>query len=113
MSSSDIGIYPDRTLEQVVDRLAYYDGLEEQGRLVALPAAPSIRPGYIKSALYIIVGSEIVVDYLHEAIIGEGVGGETDVVYCTHDGDSFVQSDVGKIVFPTREEAERELEKGK
>lgn len=32
-----IGIYPDCTLGQVVEKLAYYEDLEEQGRLVTLP----------------------------------------------------------------------------
>lgn len=31
-----IGIYPDCTLAEVVERLAYYEDLQEQGRLIIL-----------------------------------------------------------------------------
>ena len=33
---SYLGIYPDCTLAQVVERLAYYENLEEEGRLIIL-----------------------------------------------------------------------------
>lgn len=81
-----------------------------KGRLVVLPRIPCAKPGYREGALYLIESNEVVETYLAEAIVGENGDGKIDVAYCTHDGDTFMQCDIGKTVFLSREEAEAALQ---
>lgn len=82
----------------------------KEGRLVVLPVKPVLTP-IISSMLYIIEDGDIYEDALYEAIVGMSESGKTNVVYTTLSGQMiFEQADIGKTVFLTREEAEKELE---
>lgn len=86
---------------------------EKEGRLVVLPVRPVLTQS-IGSMLYIIEDGEIIEDSLCEALIGMASNGEINIFYTTlSDQISFEQADIGKTVFLTREEAEKELMEAK
>lgn len=85
-----------------IDRLAYYEDLEEQGRLAVLPCA---------------VGATV---YGNHLVTGEVVEYKVSVISLAtynwylglhnHDSDFWITDvDIGKTVFLTREEAEAAL----
>ena len=90
-------------------RLAELLTADKDGRLVVLPVRPVLTQS-IGSMLYIIEEGEIVEDSLCEALIGMASNGDINIFYTTlSDQISFEQSDIGKTVFLTREEAEKAL----
>lgn len=93
-----------------IDRMRELAEADKDGRLVVLPVRPVLTQS-IGSMLYIIEDGEIVEDSLCEALVGMGSNGEMNIFYTTlSDQISFEQADIGKIVFLTREEAEKALE---
>lgn len=83
---------------------------DKDGRVVVLPVRPVLTP-IISSMLYIIDDGDIYEDALYEADVGMSESGKTNVVYTTlSDLMIFEQTDIGKTVFLTREEAEKALE---
>lgn len=98
-----------RCLKVDPDRLRELAEADKDGRLVVLPVRPVLTQS-IKSMLYIIEEGEIVEDSLCEALVGMGSNGEINIFYTTlSDQISFVQAEIGKTVFLTREEAEKAL----
>lgn len=102
----------------ILEKLADYEDLEEQGLLVRLPCKVGDMLwynilGYTES-YEIKAFSYGYCDGYIEA--GEEIGDEI-IFYCeNHTGSiigSFPMSGIGKIVFPTREEAEKKLEEMK
>ena len=84
-----------------IDRLAYYEDMEEQGRLVVLPCkleADIFRLGVKEVCGYWQVAYAEV--YLDEIVMVD----DSDNV--------FTEADIGKTVFLTREDAERALKEG-
>lgn len=80
---------------------------DKDGRVVVLPVKPVFTP----ILLYIIEDKNIYEDVLYEAVVGMSGNGEMNVVYTTLSGQIiFEQSDIGKTVFFTREEAKKALE---
>lgn len=94
---------------EALDRFRQLVKADKDGRLVVLPVKPVLTPT-ISSMLYIIEDGEIYEDSLYEGIVGMSERGEMNVIYGTIDALSFEQNDIGKTVFLTREEAEKELE---
>lgn len=102
VASAALGATPERLRE-----LAEAD---KEGRLVALPVRPVLRPD-ISNALYIIEDGEIYEDWLCGGELGMSESGATNAIYTTLEGQmSFEQADIGKTVFLTREAAEKALE---
>ena len=94
---------------EALDRFRQLVKADKDGRLVVLPVRPVLTQS-IKSMLYIIEEGEIVEDSLCEALVGMGSNGEINIFYTTlSDQISFVQAEIGKTVFLTREEAEKAL----
>ena len=110
-----VGIYPNCTLGEVVQRLAYYEDLEEQGRLVVLPCK-------IGQTLFV-VGSRCLADdfpdeeceiyncddcpYDKEFVVFEEKATKDLVFKMAKNNDNFFI--FGETVFNTYEEAERKL----
>ena len=92
-----------------IDRLRELAEADKEGRVMVLPVRPVLTQS-IGSMLYIIEDGEIIEDSLCEALIGMASNGEINIFYTTlSDQISFEQADIGKTVFLTREEAEKEL----
>ena len=93
-----------------IDRMRELAEADKDGRVVVLPVKPVLTP-IISSMLYIIDDGDIYEDALYEAEVGMSESGKTNVVYTTlSDLMIFEQSEIGKTVFLTREEAEKALE---
>ena len=103
-----MGIFPCCTLGKVVDRLAYHEDMEEQGRLVVLPCK---------------VGDTLFDIYEAQANGGDEIRAlkVTDIhvhldkrnkAWLIVGGYYFAVADFGKTVFLTREDAERALKEG-
>lgn len=100
--SAALGTTPDR-LRELVDA-------DKEGRMIALPIRPVLRPD-ISNTLYIIEDGEIHEDWLCGGELGMSESGVTNAIYTTLEGQmSFEQADIGKTVFLTREAAEKALE---
>lgn len=92
------------------ERLRELAEADKEGRLVALPVRPVLRPD-ISNELYIIEDGEIYEDWLCGGELGMSESGATNAIYTTLEGQmSFEQADIGKTVFLTREAAEKALE---
>lgn len=81
----------------VLQKLADYEDLEEQGRLIKLPC----KVGY---TVYVIVGKNISVQKIQRATIDS----EMKIEFCTKRR-GFALFDIGKTVFLTKSEAEAKL----
>lgn len=108
---------PDKTVynSELLQRLAYYEDMEEQGRLVVLPCK-------VGDTVYV-TGARFYLGKEHTGIqkgtvygyeLNEGYGW---VIWAhmegeTYSGNAYCFSDFGKTVFLTREEAERALKGG-
>lgn len=102
VASAALGTTPDH-LRELVDA-------DKEGRVIALPVRPVLKPD-ISSTLYIIEDGEIHEDWLCGGELGMSESGVTNAIYTTLEGQmSFEQADIGKTVFLTREEAEKALE---
>lgn len=86
-----------RQVGEVLRKLAEYEGLEEQGRLVKLPCK-------VGNTVYVIVGKNISAQKIQRATIDS----EGKIEFCTKRR-GFALFDIGKTVFLTREEAEEKL----
>lgn len=93
-------------LEKVLEKLAIYEDLEEQGLLVRLPCK-------VGDDLYCIVNGEVKKLKVHSFEIPDFE--ITDIEFKYVDGFKIVRfvGEVGKTVFLTREEAEKKLEEMK
>lgn len=99
-----------------VEKLAEYEDLEEQGKLMKLFCVRGDTVWFIKSAF-----SFAAFPIEAKVVFVNGVDFDNDVIYSASVKDSginrrFKNSDIGKTVFLTREEAEaalKELERGK
>lgn len=99
--------------ETMVDRLAYYEDLEEQGLLLVLPCKVGDTVwdnDFGRPCSYRITGYSfgIAEDYIDEPVT------ETEIVYYYINSSggitgSFASSEIGKTVFLTKEEAEQKL----
>lgn len=97
-----------KTFQEVVDRLAYYEDMEEQGRLVVLPYQTGQVVWVIRSQTS--NGKNL---YLREERIERYVVSKDDVFMCFESGRVSVSSWHWKTsVFLTREEAEKALKEG-
>lgn len=82
---------------------------DKDGRVMVLPVKPVLGP-VVSSMLYIIEDGEVYEDWLHEVVVGMSESGYTNAIFFTGQNQmSFSQSDIGKTVFLTREEAEEKL----
>lgn len=82
---------------------------DKDGRVMVLPVKPVLGP-VVSSMLYIIEDGEVYEDWLHEVVVGMSESGYTNAIFFTGQNQmSFSQSDIGKTVFLTREEAEAKL----
>ena len=93
------------------ERLAELAQADKEGRLVVLSSLPDAKPGYSESALYWISDGEIIEDYVADVTIGRDSTGKVSAVYYTHDGETFMQDDIGKIAFLSLKEAKEALTK--
>lgn len=102
VASAALGTTPDH-LRELVDA-------DKEGRMIALPIRPVLRPD-ISNTLYIIEDGEIHEDWLCGGELGMSESGVTNAIYTTLERQmSFEQADIGKTVFLTREAAEKALE---
>ena len=81
----------------VIDKLADYEDLEEQGRLIKLPCK-------VGDTVYVIVGKNISVQKIQRATIDS----EMKIEFCTKRR-GFALFEIGKTVFLTKSEAEAKL----
>ena len=86
-----------KTIDDVIDKLADYEDLEEQGRLIKLPCK-------VGDTVYVIVGKNISVQKIQRATIDS----EMKIEFCTKRR-GFALFDIGKTVFLTKSEAEQKL----
>ena len=95
-----------KTVENMIKKLATYEGLEEQGLLVRLPCK-------VGDDLYCIVNGEVKKLKVHS--FGVSDFEITDIEFKYVDGFKIVRfvGEVGKTVFLTRKEAEKKLEEMK
>nr|DAV62635.1 MAG TPA: Transcriptional regulator protein (SplA) [Caudoviricetes sp.] len=80
-----------------LDKLATYEDLEEQGRLIKLPCK-------VGDTVYVIVGKNISVQKIQRATIDS----EMKIEFCTKRR-GLALFDIGKTVFLTKSEAEAKL----
>lgn len=99
---NSLELYPSEyaTLEDALNRLAEYEDMEEQGLLVRLPCK---------------VGDTIYrrgdpIKKIYEWQIAYVEVYEDETVFVDDSDNTFVEADIGKTVFLTREEAEKALE---
>lgn len=85
------------TISDVIDKLADYEDLEEQGRLLKLPCK-------VGDTVYVIVGKNISVQKIQRVTIDS----ERKIEFCTKKR-GFTLFDIGKTVFLTKSEAEAKL----
>ena len=90
----------DELLYEIANRLAEYEDMEEQGLLVRLPCK-------VGDTIYR-CGDPIKKIYEWQIAYVEVYEDET--VFVDDSDNTFVEADIGKTVFLTREEAERALE---
>ena len=95
--------------QQLIDKLAYYEDLEEQGRLIKLPCNRGDKIYFIKSAFSM-------AHFPIEATVTSicGVDCDNDVMYSSITEYNkidrrFRSSDIGKTVFLTQSAAEEKL----
>lgn len=97
----DIGEYgSDELLLEIANRLAEYEDMEEQGLLLRLPCK-------VGDTIYR-CGDPIKKIYEWQIAYVEVYEDET--VFVDDSDNTFVEADIGKTVFLTREEAEKALE---
>ena len=96
---TNYGCQARKSLVEAADRLAYYEDMEEQGRLVVLPCK-------VGDTVYFIAHQfQMFPKYYWERVIVEYT--------ITSYADYFTQTEtLGKTVFLTREDAERALKEG-
>lgn len=92
-----------RKEREVIERLAHYEDLEEQGRLVELPCAM----GDTVYAIRYGEETDFIIIETHIMEIKQNING---IFFVTHEViPAFKPEDFGRIVFLTREEAEAKL----
>lgn len=89
-----------KTIDDVIDKLAEYEGLEEQGRLVILPCK-------VGDTLYRLVPN-LYREYV-EIKIAQFVINKNGIYFITDKGVSWSADKIGKTVFLTKSEAEAKL----
>ena len=89
-----------KTIDDVIDKLAEYEGLEEQGRLVILPCK-------VGDTLYRLVPN-LYREYV-EIKIAQFVINKNGIYFITDKGVSWSADKIGKTVFLTKSEAEQKL----
>lgn len=108
-----IGIYPNTTLGNVVERLAYYEDLEEQGFILKAPCRIDDTV-YVKTRYSIAQPYEIVECRVSKiAALSSGKGASITCVGRYKNGNpyngNFRISSFGKKVFTSKEEAEKSI----
>ena len=95
---------------EAIDRLAYYEDMEEQGRLVVLPCKVGDALFDISEFVY---GEDCPMMYEDRVRYIELQKDQKtgELVFCI-EGTDFKYEDFGKTVFLTREDAERALKEG-
>ena len=96
--------------DEIADRLAYYEDMEEQGRLVVLPCKVGDALFDISEFVY---GEDCPMMYEDRVRYIELQKDQKtgELVFCI-EGTDFKYEDFGKTVFLTREDAERALKEG-
>lgn len=89
-----------KTIDDVIDRLAEYEDLEEQGRLISLPCK-------VGDTLYRLVPN-LYRKYV-EIKIAQFVINKNGIYFITDKGVSWSADKIGKTVFLTKAEAEAKL----
>lgn len=89
-----------KTIDDVIDKLADYEGLDEQGRLVILPCK-------VGDTLYRLVPN-LYRKYV-EIKIAQYVINKNGIYFTTDKGISWSADKIGKTVFLTKSEAEAKL----
>ena len=89
-----------KTIDDVIDKLAEYEDLEEQGRLVILPCK-------VGDTLYRLVPN-LYRKYV-EIKIAQYVINKNGIYFTTDKGVSWSADKIGKTVFLTKSEAEQKL----
>ena len=89
-----------KTIDDVIDKLAEYEDLEEQGRLVILPCK-------VGDTLYRLVPN-LYREYV-EIKIAQFVINKNGIYFMTDKGVSWSADKIGKTVFLTKSEAEQKL----
>ena len=89
-----------KTIDDVIDKLADYEDLEEQGRLVILPCK-------VGDTLYKLVPN-LYREYI-EIKIAQFVINKNGIYFTTNKGVSWSADKIGKTVFLTKAEAEQKL----
>lgn len=103
-----------QTISDVIDKLAYYEDLEEQGRLIKLPCKVGDTVwdnDYGRPCAYTITAFSFgeCEEYICEPVTKK----ETVFYYANSSGSitgSFAESEIGKSVFLNKSEAEAKLE---
>lgn len=99
-------------IKTILDRLAYYEDMEEQGRLVVLPCKVGETVYVTESRFYLgkeHTGIQKGIVYGYELVEGCGWVIWVHMEGETYSGNAYRFSDFGKTVFLTREEAEQAL----
>ena len=89
-----------KTIDDVIDKLAEYEDLEEQGRLIKLPCK-------VGDTLYRLVPN-LYREYV-EIKIAQFVINKNGIYFITDKGVSWSADKIGKTVFLTKSEAEAKL----
>lgn len=93
-----------QTISDVIDKLAYYEDLEEQGRLLKLPCR-------VGDTVYGISMGKIITLIVNEISIFYMKGEKIINVKCQNDDmfRNYIETEFGKTVFLTKAEAEAKL----
>ena len=90
---------------KAVEKLARYEDAEEQGRLIVLPCKVGDTVYYIKT-LQNSAETKVIKQDTVMRIILDGIANQIVISY----GHAFMMCDFNRLLFPSREEAERALE---
>ena len=94
--------------QDIIDKLAEYETAEDEGRLVVLPCKAGDTVWMVHQRL-----TSTVNDVISKMTVTELRGNRLNPIWFVIDGEygrtSFHPSEIGKTVFPTREEAKKAL----
>lgn len=96
--------------EYDLDHLRELTQAEKSGRLVVLAVNPYLKPAQTNE-VFICENGGVWAIYVTGCEVGPNSEGRLAVIYETVDGDVFCDTDIGKTVFLTRQEAEEAMRK--